>query len=287
MKKKLSGYLISKYSYPGKVYAFNRLLEQANELNIDIQEIGVADCTIINGKVYFKGELLPERDFAIVRYYIPAFTEALCKLVKRQYNDTQIIAKFRNKYNQITSIQSEHFKQPKSILGSASTDFEFLESKLGLPFIAKGLESYGGQQIFLIRNVFDYDSLKFHYSDAKEFLYQKFIAESRGEDIRLFVIKGETVAAMRRTSDGDFRSNHSLGGKSARYEITDELKAIGKDIYDQTGIDFVGVELLEGKDGLYFCEVNTVPGFESLDYTNELNLARVMLEVIAKDFKEQ
>ncbi|MBP5278992.1 MAG: hypothetical protein J6Z03_00780, partial [Erysipelotrichaceae bacterium] len=69
--------------------------------------------------------------------------------MKRQYNDTQIIAKFRNKYNQITSIQSEHFKQPKSILGSASTDFEFLESKLGLPFIAKGLESYGGQQIFL------------------------------------------------------------------------------------------------------------------------------------------
>ncbi len=286
MKKKLSGYLISKYSYPGKVYSFRRFLEEAENLDIDLREIGVADCTIINGKVYFKGELLPERDFAIVRYYVPAFTEALCRLVKKQYNNTEIIARFRNKYNQISSIKSDYFKQPKSILGSASTDYEFLQSKLGLPFIAKGLESYGGQQIFLIRNIFDYDSLKFHFNDAKEFLYQKFISESRGEDIRIFVVKGETVAAMQRTSDGDFRSNHSLGGSSARIEISDELRNIGMDIFKQTGIDFVGVELLKGSDGLYFCEINTVPGFESLDMTNDINLAKIMLEVIKLDFSE-
>ena len=284
MKKKLSGYLISKYSYPGTVYAFKRLLEEAEKMNIDLREIGVADCTIINGKVYFKGELLPERDFAIVRYYVPAFTETLCKLVKRQYNDTKIIARFRNKYNQISSIKSDHFKQPKSILGSASTDYDFLQKKLGLPFIAKGLESYGGQQIFLVRNIFDYDSLKFHFNDAKEFLYQQFISESRGEDIRIFAVKGETVAAMRRTSDGDFRSNHSLGGLSAKVEITDELRNIGKDIFDQTGIDFVGVELLLGSDGFYYCEINTIPGFEALDMTNDINLAKTMLEVIQKDF---
>ncbi len=286
MKKKLSGYLISKYSYPGKVYSFRRFLEEAENLDIDLREIGVADCTIINGKVYFKGELLPERDFAIVRYYVPAFTEALCRLVKKQYNNTEIIARFRNKYNQISSIKSDYFKQPKSILGSASTDYEFLQSKLGLPFIAKGLESYGGQQIFLIRNIFDYDSLKFHFNDAKEFLYQKFISESRGEDIRIFVVKGETVAAMQRTSDGDFRSNHSLGGSSARVEISDELRNIGMDIFKQTGIDFVGVELLKGSEGLYFCEINTVPGFESLDMTNDINLAKIMMEVIKLDFSE-
>ena len=286
MKKKLSGYLISKYSYPGKVYSFRRFLEEAENLDIDLREIGVADCTIINGKVYFKGELLPERDFAIVRYYVPAFTEALCRLVKKQYNNTEIIARFRNKYNQISSIKSDYFKQPKSILGSASTDYEFLQSKLGLPFIAKGLESYGGQQIFLIRNIFDYDSLKFYFNDAKEFLYQQFISESRGEDIRIFVVKGETVAAMQRTSDGDFRSNHSLGGSSARIEISDELRNIGMDIFKQTGIDFVGVELLKGSDGLYFCEINTVPGFESLDMTNDINLAKIMLEVIKLDFSE-
>ena len=124
MKKKLSGYLISKYSYPGNVYAFNRFLEEAKNLDIDLKEIGVADCTIINNKVYFKGELLPERDFVIVRYYIPAFTEALCRLAKKQYNNTENIVKFRNKFNQLTSINSKYFKHPKSILGSASTDFE-------------------------------------------------------------------------------------------------------------------------------------------------------------------
>ena len=284
MNKKLTGYLISKYSYPGTVYSFKRLLEEAVKLDIDLLEIGVADCTIINGKVYFKGELIPERDFAIVRYYVPAFTEALCRLVKRQYNDTQIIAKFRNKYNQVSLIKPNCFKQPKSILGSASTDYEFLRKKLGLPFIAKGLESYGGQQIFLIRNIFDYDSLKFHFNDAKEFLYQQFISESRGEDIRIFAVKGETIAAMMRTSDGDFRSNHSLGGSSAEVEISEELRNIGKDIYEQTGIDFVGIELLKSKDGLYFCEINTVPGFESLEITNDINIARIMMEVIRKDF---
>lgn len=284
MKKKLSGYLITRYSTPGSVYAFNRLLEEAKKLDIDLMEIGVADCTIINGKVYFKGSLLPERDFAIVRYYIPAFTEGLCKQAKKVYNNTESIVKFRNKFNQLNYINSDHFKHPKSILGSASTDFEFLSRKLDTPFVAKGLESYGGQQIFLIRNIFDYDSLRFHFDNAKEFLFQKFISESKGEDIRIFAIKGETVAAMKRISDGDFRSNHSLGGTSVKVDITDELKEIGRDVYKQTGVDFLGVELLEGEDGLYFCEINTVPGFESLDVTNEVNIARLMLEEIKKDF---
>ena len=284
MKKKLSGYLITRYSMPGRVYAFNRLLEEAKDLDIDLMEIGIADCTIINGKVYFKGELLPERDFAIVRYYIPAFTEGLCRQAKKVYNNTESIVRFRNKFNQLIYINSDHFKHPKSILGSASTDFEFLSRKLDTPFVAKGLESYGGQQIFLIRNIFDYDSLRFHFNDAKEFLYQKFISESKGEDIRIFVVKGETVAAMKRISDGDFRSNHSLGGKSVKVEITEQLKEIGRDIYKQTDIDFMGVELLEGNDGLYFCEINTVPGFESLDATNDVNIARIMLQEIKNDF---
>ena len=100
------------------------------------------------------------------------------------------------------------------------------------------------------------------------------------------MVKGETVAAMQRTSDGDFRSNHSLGGSSARVEISDELRNIGMDIFKQTGIDFVGVELLKGSDGLYFCEINTVPGFESLDMTNDINLAKIMMEVIKLDFSE-
>ena len=89
---------------------------------------------------------------------------------------------------------------------------------------------------------------------------------------------------MRRVSDGDFRSNHSLGGTSLKVEITDELKEIGRDVYEQTGVDFLGVELLQGNDGLYFCEINTIPGFESLDAINEVNLAKMMLEEIKKDF---
>ncbi len=50
------------------------------------------------------------------------------------------------------------------------------------------------------------------------FLYQQYIRESSGRDIRLQVVGDEVVAAMERTSDTDFRANVSNGGKMHVYQ---------------------------------------------------------------------
>ena len=46
-----------------------------------------------------------------------------------------------------------------------------------------------------------------------QLIFQKFIAKSKGRDIRLFVLNGRVIASMeRRAQDGGFKANFSQGG---------------------------------------------------------------------------
>ncbi len=62
-------------------------------------------------------------------------------------------------------------------------------------------------------------------STRQNVLIQKFIAESRGRDIRALVVGDRVVAAMRRTAKGDeFRSNVHRGGTVDKVDISPEYE---------------------------------------------------------------
>ena len=83
--------------------------------------------------------------------------------------------------------------------------------KLGFPLIAKACYGSMGKEVYMVN---DFAALRATAEELKcrPHLYQKFIAGSRGKDIRLIVIGGRCVAAMIRQSKNDYRSNIELGG---------------------------------------------------------------------------
>jgi ribosomal protein S6--L-glutamate ligase len=113
------------------------------------------------------------------------------------------------------------------------------------------------------------------------FLLQEFIAEAQGADLRLFVLNGEVIAAMKRQSaPGDFRANVHLGGKAEIYapeahEIDMAVKAAGL-----LGLDVAGVDIIQSHRGPLLLEVNASPGFEALERVSGVDVAGKMLDLL-------
>ena len=141
-----------------------------------------------------------------------------------------------------------------------------------------------GREIFLVHNDSELKKMAAGYSPEKEWLFEEYIASSYGRDMRFYSIRGNVAACMQRKSAGDFRANVALGASVEPLEITDEIRTIAKDIYDQTGLDFLGIDLLFGKDRPYFCEINVMPGIEGIEKASGKNIAREICGTIKGDF---
>ncbi len=140
--------------------------------------------------------------------------------------------------------------------GGGSGFLDFTAAKLGFPLVAK--EAYGslGEQVYLIKDRAGLDAAFFRLQ-YKPHLYQKFIAESAGTDIRIYVIGGKAIGACERRSEIDFRSNVQWGGTMRLINAEQEYTAAAEKAADTIGLDYCAVDFLRGKDGPLVCEVNS------------------------------
>ena len=162
--------------------------------------------------------------------------------------------------------------------------FDFLEKKLGFPMIVK--ECYGslGKGVRLAENK---DELKAIAEELrlKPHVYQKFISESFGTDLRVIVVGGKYAGAMKRTSFNDFRSNIAAGGKGEKYDANENTIALSEKIADALGLDYCGIDFLFGKDGLVLCEVNSNAFFKEFEKTTGINVAELYAKHIVSAVK--
>lgn len=286
MKKILKGYLIAKYTNMVGSYSCGRLLEEAEKKGIDLKLIGTCDLCFFEGKFFHRGQLLERRDFIINRYKFGHLKDELSNLAARSYNEISAFNIYLDKFKQLENIKSSNFKNPKFILATADKKYEFLKRDLGEKFVAKGLTGSEGDEIYLIKNQEDLKNINEKYGPEKEWVFEEFIEQSFGRDLRIYSIRGRAVGCMMRKSEKDFRANFALGGKVSNFEVTPKINDICKDIYKITGLDFLGIDLLFGKDDLYFCEVNVAAGIMGMEKASGVNIAGKILETIREDFNE-
>lgn len=283
----LTGYLIEKYNNMADAYTCRRLVEEAEKEDIELKIIGIHDTCILNGKCLNDGKILEKRDFVINRYKTGKLKDAVNSLAEKTYNPLEAYKKYINKYEQVKNISSDSFLIPKYILAASDFNYEILKQELKTPFVAKGLESSQGREIFLINNEEEYKKLKDYFGSEKEILFEEFISSSVGRDMRFYSIRGNVKACMVRESQGDFRANVALGASVRKYEITPEIKKAAEDIYKKTKLDFLGIDLMFGEDKPYFCEINVMPGIEGIEKASGMNVAEEIIKTIKNDFSKE
>lgn len=112
-------------------------------------------------------------------------------------------------------------------------------------------------------------------------IVQKFVAESKGRDIRAFVVGDRVVAAMRRTAAGqEFRSNVHRGGTTESVTLDPEYERTAVRAAQILNLKVAGVDMLEGKDGPVIMEVNSSPGLEGIQKATGIDVAAEMIKYI-------
>jgi len=155
----------------------------------------------------------------------------------------------------------------------------------GAPVVIKLLEGTQGIGVILAPQAKVAEAIiETLHSTNQNVLIQRFIAESRGRDIRALVVGDRVVAAMRRVASGDeFRSNVHRGGTVEPVELPAEYERVAVRSAQIMGLRVAGVDMLEGADGPLVMEVNSSPGLEGIETATKLDVAGAIIDYISNE----
>jgi ribosomal protein S6--L-glutamate ligase len=160
----------------------------------------------------------------------------------------------------------------------------------GAPVVIKLLEGTQGIGVLLAESIESAEAIiELLQNQRQNVLVQKFVAESKGRDIRAFVVGDRVVAAMRRVAQGqEFRSNVHRGGRTEPVLLDEDYCETAVRAAQIMGLRVAGVDLLEGKEGPLIMEVNSSPGLEGIETCTQLDIAGAIIDYIAAqvDFPE-
>lgn len=160
---------------------------------------------------------------------------------------------------------------------------------LGWPLVIKENKGSFGAQVYLANNIREAERILTHIGEH-DCIFQRFIAESKGRDLRVTVVGGKVICAMERqaATKDEFRSNIGAGGTATARSITDYEAKLAVDAANALGLDFAGVDILMGKEEneRYVCEVNSNPQLQSTIDCCGINPATNIMWHIRSKLKE-
>ena len=164
---------------------------------------------------------------------------------------------------------------------------QVLEESPTEKMIMKPLNGFGGQGVIVIEKSAqqNFRSLLDFYIGSGQGNYvilQEYVEGAEQGDVRILMLNGEPIGAMRRVPSGkDIRSNICAGGREVKHSLTKEEKALCKALGPQLvrdGLYLVGLDVISGK----LIEVNVLSpgGISRINKLNRTKLQKPILDFI-------
>jgi ribosomal protein S6--L-glutamate ligase len=206
-------------------------------------------------------------------------------------NASNGITNSRDKLRSLQIVSRHHLGIPETTFVRDRADvLPAIRRVGGAPVIIKLLEGTQGVGVILAESEKVAEAIiETLHSTRQNVLVQKFVSESKGRDIRAFVVGDQVVAAMRRVAQGnEFRSNVHRGGRTEPVALDDNYRETAVRAAQIMGLRVAGVDMLEGADGPQIMEVNSSPGLEGIETATGMDIAGVVIDYIAAqvDFPE-
>ncbi|MEM9468168.1 MAG: RimK family alpha-L-glutamate ligase [Actinomycetota bacterium] len=238
----------------------------------------------------YRGKILDDFDAVLPR--IGASITFFGLAVVRQFEQMDVytptpsngIANSRDKLRAIQILSRHDVAIPATTFVRDRNDvLPAIERVGGAPVVIKLLEGTQGIGVILAPDTKVAEAvIETLQSTRQNVLIQRFVAESRGRDVRALVVGDRVVAAMRRVAKGDeFRSNVHRGGSVEPIDLDDDYKQTAVRAAQIMGLRVAGVDMLEGADGPVIMEVNSSPGFEGIERATELDIAGAIIDYVA------
>jgi ribosomal protein S6--L-glutamate ligase len=282
------------------LYSTRRLAEAAEQKGHEVEIIDHLKCDIVieqdNPKIYYKSKKIDYLDAIIPR--IGASVTFYGAALVRQFEmmevftavHSQALVRSRDKLRSLQLLASAGVGLPKTVFTNYSKEVKkLIESVGGAPLIVKLLEGTQGHGVVLGPTKKAAESIieAFHAMKARV-IVQEFISESKGADIRAFVVDGKVVGAMKRQGkEGEFRSNLHQGGSGTLIKLSKEEKNAALTAAKAMDLQIAGVDMLQSDRGPLILEVNSSPGLEGIEKTTNKDIAAAIIRFVEKAVEER
>ncbi|MFL5783133.1 MAG: 30S ribosomal protein S6--L-glutamate ligase [Bacteriovoracaceae bacterium] len=281
-----------------KIYSTHRLVKAAIGRGHKVRVINPLRCymNISSAKpmVHYRDEALDDfnviipRIGASVTYYGTAILRQFEMMGVYSLNESTSITRSRDKLRSFQILSRSGIGLPTTSYAHSTRMTEKLIKMVGdAPCVIKLIEGTQGKGVILADTHKAAESIIDGFRQMKaHFLVQEFIKESKGRDIRCFVVGDRVVASMMRTAkEGEFRSNLHRGGTAMPVEISQEEAAMAVNAAKALGLNVAGVDLLRSHRGPLILEVNSSPGLQGIETSTGLDIASMIIEHIEKNIK--
>ena len=253
-----------------KAYSTRRLREAALARGHNVKVLNTLKFSLDvergDPHLFFRGKRLSTYDAVLPRigasitYYGTAVVRQFEQMGVFSANSSHGISNSRDKLRSLQVLSRHSIGIPKTTFVRDKKDvLPAIQRVGGAPVIIKLLEGTQGVGVILADSEKIAEAIIETLQSTKQnVLIQKFVAESKGKDIRAFVVGDQVVGAMRRVAQGqEFRSNVHRGGKTEVVNLDETYRDTAVRAAQIMGLRVAGVDMLEGADGPQVMEVNT------------------------------
>lgn len=239
--------------------------------------------------VHYDGKALPRFDAIIPRigtrmtFYGMAVVRQFEMMGVYCLNSANAIGASRDKLLAHQLLAQNRLGMPNTAFAMSSRDTKgIVELVGGSPVVVKLLSSTQGKGVVLAPTKKAAEALVDAFRGLNaHFLVQEFVKEASGTDIRLFVVDGKVVGAIKRTAQpGEFRSNLHQGGTAQKVRVSKDERRTAIKAAKVLGLKVAGVDLLRSDTGPKILEVNSSPGLQGIETATGINIAEKIIESI-------
>ncbi len=277
------------------LYSTQSLLKEGEKRNHTMEVFDPSFCrlSIQEGKpvLYYHDEKVDDLDAVIPRvgasntYYGSSLVRHLEAMQVFSTVSAQAILDSRDKWTSFQIISKAGVAVPHTILVNPYLLEEQIATFGKNPIIIKLLEGTHGQGVILAKNAKEaMPIIETLHAAKQKFVLQEYIQESKGADIRVIVVNGVVIAAMKRQcKEGDFRSNLHRGGSSQSLQLSREEEAVALKAAKALQMGVCGVDILQAERGPLVLEVNSTPGLEGIEKTTRKNISKSIIGYIERN----
>jgi ribosomal protein S6--L-glutamate ligase len=291
---------IAVLSRNARLYSTKRLIEAIENRGHEGRVIDHLKCDIVmddtGPSIFYEAESLTDIDAVIPR--IGASVTFYGTAVVRQFEmmktfsaiDSLAITRSRDKLRSLQILSRSGVNMPKTAFTNFSKEENKVLKHIGrAPVVIKLLEGTQGLGVVLAETDKAATSVVEAFESLKtRVILQEFIEEAGGADIRVFIVNGEVVGAMKRQGkEGEFRSNLHRGGSAKVVKLSREEKSTAVKAAKSMGLAIAGVDMLQSKRGPMVLEVNSSPGLEGIEKATGVDVAGKIVEYIEQSLSKK
>ncbi len=278
------------------LYSTRRIREAGEIRGHEMLVVNHTKCDIVierkKPKVFYMGKELKNVDAVIPR--IGASVTFYGTAVVRQFEmmkvftstESQALVRSRDKLRSLQILSRAGLSMPKTAFTNYSKDATRIISQVGgAPCVIKLLEGTQGVGVVLAETQSAAESVLEAFQGLKaRVIVQEFIEEANGADLRVIVIDGVVIGAMKRQAkEGEFRSNLHRGGSATIVELTEEEENAALKAARAMKLGIAGVDMLQSKKGPMIMEVNSSPGLEGIEAATGKDIAKSIIRFVERN----